>query len=348
MTTALFEAWRGGYADSPARLSELMGERNPEVHRVWVAGKGALLPPGVHGVRRHSPAHLARLATADLLVSNDIVTRGIVGPRTVYVQTWHGTPLKLLGFDEVNPVYPGAAAHLARVRRDVHRWNYLVSPSPVCTELFRSAFHYDGQVLEIGYPRNDVLSGAGAAVRRAELRNRLGVGDRTVVLYVPTWRDDARSVWAEPEVEKLMGGLPSDLVLWARSHPNDRHVPPHPSVADLSAWPDVADLFLAADVLLGDYSSAIFDFAVTGKPIVSFVPDLARYTAQRGMYFDYLRWAPGPVAHTAADALDAILAQEIDQPKYDRFVSAFCPYEDGRAGMRLYDLLTERLGLASS
>src|SRR4051794_559494 len=189
--TAFFESWRGGYAGSPRALSDA---RPPAaaLRRVGAGDGRTPFPPDVTVVRRHTPAYFARLAAARVLVANDIVTRHLVkGPRVRYLQTWHGTPLKLIGLDERAHSYAGAAAHRKRMLRDVATWDYLLSPSVSCTAMFRSAFGFEGPIWETGYPRNDVLRGPRAEPLRRSVRAMLHIADdELVVLHAPTWRDD--------------------------------------------------------------------------------------------------------------------------------------------------------------
>ncbi len=121
-------------------------------------------------------------------------------------------------------------------------------------------------------------------------------------------------------------------------------VTPGGFVLDVSSYPDIADLYLAADVLVSDYSSAVYDFAVTGKPILLFAPDLDRYRdSVRGMYFDYEDWAPGPVSTTQDGLAAGLVDLEGVAAKYDEryrgFVQRFCPHEDGHAAERVADRL---------
>ena len=353
--TVMFESWRGLYADSPRALSERLADADPAMRRLWVSSGENGFPADVSTVARHSPAYFRSLLTTDVLVANDVVSKHLVkGPRVHYVQVWHGTPLKLIGHDERAHSYTGAQAHLKRMDRDVAKWDYLVSPSPACSEMFRSAFAYDGEIWETGYPRNDVLRSPGADTRRAAVRSRLGIpADSLAVLHAPTWRDDERgddggfrqSVLLDPDL--LAAALPSGSRLLLRLH---RNVTERPTgtrgdfVLDVSDHPDIADLYLAADVLVSDYSSAVYDFAVTGKPILLYAPDLDRYRdAVRGMYFDYEDWAPGPVS-TSQDDLAANLG-DLDEiaraweARYGAFVERFCPHEDGHASDRVIERL---------
>ncbi len=357
--TVLFESWRGLYADSPRALSERLAESGPAMRRQWVTSGEHAFPGDVDTVQRHSAAYFRALLGADVLVANDIVSKHLVkGPRVHYLQVWHGTPLKLIGHDERAHSYSGAQAHLKRMVRDVAKWDYLVSPSPTCTEIFRSAFAFEGEVWETGYPRNDVLRAPDAQERRDRVREQLGLAPGALaVLHAPTWRDDDKgetgrfrqSVLVDPD--ELSAALPEGARLLLRLHRNVTERPaatPGGFVVDVSDHPDIAELYLAADVLVSDYSSAVYDFAVTGKPIVLYAPDLDRYRdAVRGMYFDYEEWAPGPVATTSEELvgaladLDAVRRRSTE--RYAAFVQRFCPHEDGRASDRVLERLRSAL-----
>ncbi len=353
--TVMFESWRGLYADSPRALSERLGEADSQLRRRWVTSGESQFPADVTTVRRHSAAYFRTLLTTDLLVANDIVSKHLVkGPGVRYLQTWHGTPLKLIGHDERAHTYTGAQEHLKRMERDVAKWDYLLSPSQACSEMFRTAFRYDGEIWETGYPRNDLLRSPRSAARREEVRRGLGIAPGAIaVLHAPTWRDDDKndegrfrqSVTLDPVL--MAAALPDDARLLLRLHRNVKERPADDGsrfVLDVSDHPEIADLYLAADVLVSDYSSAVYDFAVTGKPIILFAPDLERYRdSVRGLYFDYEDWAPGPVT-TTQEQLAAALSGLQDHgpewgPRYSAFVQRFCPHEDGLAGQRVAERL---------
>lgn len=349
--TVMFESWRGLYADSPRALSEQLAASDLATKRVWVTSGENEFPSDVSTVVRHSPSYFRALLTTNVLVANDIVSKHLVkGPRVHYLQTWHGTPLKLIGYDERNHAYSGAQAHLKRMSRDVAKWDHLISPSPACSEMFRSAFRFEGEIWETGYPRNDLLRSPGAEARRAEVRRQLGIADGAVaVLHAPTWRDDDKSddgrfrqsVMLDPDL--LAEALPEGARLLVRLHRNVRERPTGSKagfVIDVSDHSEIADLYLAADLLVSDYSSAVYDFAVTGKPIVLYAPDLDRYRdTVRGLYFDYEDWAPGPVAATQEETAAAMAALATHDQEwagcYASFTAKFCPHEDGHAGERV-------------
>lgn len=346
----LFESWRGAYADNPRAISQFLQRAHPELEQFWVIEDPALLPAGLRPVKRHSPRYFRLLWTADIIVTNDIISRHIFkGPKANYLQTWHGTPLKTLGYDEAGVREGKITPHHRRMFRDVAKWDALLSPSPEVTDIFRRAFGYSGRVLETGSPRNDILLSPAADTRRTEARQTLGIPHgAAAVLYAPTWRDDRpaqQKGFVDPgglDIDIFLASTPDNVFLMLKMHPNvvTRYQHSSNRVLDVSHVREMADLILAADVLVSDYSSVVFDFAVTRKPIVLFPYDLERYQRARGLYFDYAEWAPGPIATTTEE-----LAQEIIRAlgsdmartrRYERFLERFCPLEDGNATRRVY------------
>jgi CDP-glycerol glycerophosphotransferase len=244
---------------------------------------------------------------------------------------------------------PRGLDHMAR---DFAKWDFLVSQSPFSTEIFRRAFRFDGEVLETGYPRNDVLNAPDAAAVRARVRQQLGIEEGVrAVLYAPTWRDNvidergALRFSLALDTERLEAALGADHRVLVRLHYLLASAPlggVGRFVQNVSAYPDIRDLYLAADVLITDYSSAMFDFAVTGKPIVLFTYDIDEYRdSVRGFYFDLEAEAPGPMCQTTHAVTDAI--RDLDSvhaahaARYVRFRERFCPFDDGTAAARVVD-----------
>ena len=340
----LFDSWNGAaYADNPRAISEALHALRPEVRQLWVAADGVAgdLPPWATPVRPGGRDYLAALGSAPWVVANTHLPnyfRKRAG--TTYVQTWHGTPLKRLGFDIARPRMPD---YLSILRSDVAKWDVLLSPNPFSTPIFRSAFRYEGRVLETGYPRNDLLAGdeAGRATR-AEVREAIGVPPGALaVLYAPTWRDGTPFTM-ELDIEALGARVAREHVVLVRTHPLVRLDAAGGDAIDVSMHGDIRELYLAADVLVTDYSSVMFDFAVTGKPMLFFTYDLAAYRDDlRGFYFDFEREAPGPLLATTeeiADALndlDAVVAAHAE--RYAAFRERFTPLDDGGAAERVVE-----------
>jgi CDP-glycerol glycerophosphotransferase len=342
----VFDSWRGTYSDNPRAISETLHELRPDLTQVWVANDGAaaLLPEWTTAVQPGSRGYFSALGRARYLVTNI----GMPGyyrkaPGTSYLQTWHGTPLKRIALDIRGPAFAENQRFFDLVRRDVAKWDALVSQNAFSTAILRKAFDYEGRIFETGYPRNDLLNSPVAAQRREKTRRALGLPDSTrAVLYAPTWRD-ARSFDLQLDVAALGRHLGDGHAFLLRPHP---HAPVSSREAarqwtiDVSEHPDIRDLLLAADILVTDYSSTMFDFAVTRKPMLFFTYDLAEYRdVMRGFYFDFEDEAPGPLLTTTDEVGDAL--QDLDSvstryaPAYDAFIERFCSLEDGGAAKRV-------------
>lgn len=359
----VYSSFDGWYSDSPRAVFEALLRRGGGHEHVWVQdpahadGFPDPLPAGVRTVPARSPEAGEALGSADVVVANShtSVDAWTKRPGTVYVQTWHGTPLKRIHRDAIDT----EPAVMDRIDEEIARWDHLVTPGGVGTELLRSAFRFRGEVLETGYPRNDVLTGPDAAAVRERVRRQLGIDEgATAVLYAPTWRDDqrddpalaGRAVPLGLDVDALADRLGPQACLLLRLHyfVSDRGPGTvGDTVRDVSSYPDIAELYLAADVLVTDYSSVMFDFVATGKPVLLFAYDLEDYRDRlRGFYLDLEVEAPGPVLRTQ-DELAVALADlphvvESSTDRYARFRQRYCPLDDGHATERVLDRIWPR------
>src|SRR3954468_22377548 len=273
-----YNSYAGRYSDSPRALYRaLLAAGGPHEH-VWLADPphAASFPPSVHTVEIGTAECVDALESADLLIANTHTeVEWSKAPGAVYLQTWHGTPLKRIHWD----VLWAPEGRLERLQRDVDRWDVLLSPNTVSTPYLRSAFRFAGrEIVETGYPRNDVLVGPERDAVGARVRRELGIPpDDTTILYAPTWRDDlvfsgaegAAHLRLEPAaIADALG--PGHTLLLRLHYLVTARLPDveHPAVRDVSAHPDIAELYAAADVLVTDYSSSMFDFANTGRPLL--------------------------------------------------------------------------------
>src|SRR3954470_6322016 len=345
----VYNSFEGRFSDSPRVLHAALAERFPEARHVWIADPvhAEMFPAGVETVAYHSGEDVAALEAADAVVAN---THTDVDwdkpPATVYLQTWHGTPLKRIHWD----VLWAPEGRLERLQRDVDRWDVLLSPNAASTPYLRQAFRFDRELLETGYPRNDILVSPEAEAVRARVRRDLGIPDGTrAVLYAPPWRDDfvfgdgTGPLQLELDVARTVRELGDDHCLLLRLHYmlTGRLAPiEHPAVRDVSRHGDISELYLAADVLVTDYSSVMFDFAVTGKPLLFFTYDLAAYRdSLRGSSFDFEPVAPGPLLTTTDEVIGALheldAVRERYEARYAAFRERFCHRDDGHATERV-------------
>jgi CDP-glycerol glycerophosphotransferase len=351
-----FEAWKGRqYSDNPRAIHEELVRRGDPRRMVWaVEDNGVETPEGVETVLTGSRAYYRALGRARWVVSNDSMPKHYAKREgSLYGQTWHGTPLKRIGFDIEN-LQMANKDYLKQFAKEVGKWDALVSPNAYSTEIFRRAFRYDGPVLETGYPRNDVFHRpAERAERTAAVRERLGIEPgKRVILYAPTWRDNqydksGRYQFAmKLDLERMYRRFRDDSVLLIRGHQlvaGSVDTSMFGGFArNVSHYPDISDLYLAADVLLTDYSSVMFDFVNTGRPMLFFTHDLEAYRDDlRGFYFDFEAEAPGPLLTHTTEVVDALA--DLDRVtaehtgRYDAFRERFASLEDGRAAARFVD-----------
>lgn len=318
-----------------------------------VTDHSVVVPDDIRPVIRWSREWWETIRSADVIVSNTTLPRPFAKRSgQLYVQTWHGTPLKRIGTDIKRAVM--SREWLDHAEREAQQsWDLLLSVSPFTSSIFPSALAFAGPVAEVGSPRLDALArddrwGA------AEVREELGISrDRRILLYAPTWRDDRRTSELL-DVEQFRRAFGQEWTLVVRAHPNvlgsreKAAISRGPHIVDASRYPVIEKLYGAADALVTDYSSVMFDFAVTGRPQMFLAPDLDWYRDEaRGFYVEYEETVPGPV-HASTKTLLAQLPEvlESDGPwgaRREEFRARFAPLEDGAASARLVDrILAER------
>jgi len=338
--------WHRGYGCNPAAIYEKARELAPEVRGVWVVEtreQAATLPAGVPYVIVNTPAYLRAMATAKYFVNNVNFPHTMAKrPGTVHLQTQHGTPLKAMGMDLRDHPVAADGMDFDRLREAVSRWDYLVSPNPHTSEHFSRAFPGHYELLETGYPRNDRLATATPA-EVAAMRERFGLAEgQRAVLYAPTHREGQGGYVPLLDVGELAERLGPGHTLLVRTHyfhtggageltAGEQAA----AVLDVSGHPTVEDLYLAADVLVTDYSSMMFDYAVLDRPVVIFASDWAEYRRVRGVYFDLLAEPPGAVATDAVQLAEALLAGDPAPEARAAFRRRFCPWDDGGAAERV-------------
>lgn len=355
-----FESFEGRQAAcNPRALDAEIARRYPQLPRYWsVTSERVAVPDGatpllVGGADWHDARRRAQL-----LIVNDWLRYGFRRRRgQTVLQTWHGTMLKHLALTRPNT---GLQTQIA-VRRESRRWSLLLSQNAHSTQQFRRSYAYRGEIIEYGYPRDDRLARASAESRAIARRAlRVPAGAR-VLAYVPTWRETQRGRASGLidllDVHALAAELdtPDDRwVVVVRGHSRTLHFGGYTDAAgretgsdhrviDASAHPDVNDVILAADLLVTDYSSVMFDAAVARTPMAFFVPDLAEYRdRERGFTFDFEATAPGPLLTTRAEVVATARAGVPFGSDYQRWCERFVPHDDGQAAVRVVDELVRR------
>ncbi|MEW1660168.1 MULTISPECIES: CDP-glycerol glycerophosphotransferase family protein [unclassified Streptomyces] len=356
--TVVFESHLGKqYSDSPRAIYEEMRRQGLKFEAIWAyAGSPKDFPKDATLVKRWSLPYLKALAQAEFWVDNQSYPLKLTKrPETTYIQTWHGSALKNMGFDQ--PVLKAQTRQQqAEQQQSLDRFDRFLCRTEHDARTLAKAFRLkEKTLLRVGYPRNDALvrarqqEAATGHRERGPLAAELGIpADKKVLLYAPTFRKAGgrHGRFALPfDVERFADEFGDRYVLLVRSHYlNHVVLPPtvQGRVIDVSARHDITPILQLADGLVTDYSSVMFDYALLDRPLVFFTYDYDEYVHEgRGTYFDLLEHAPGPVVRTEDDFFEAMQSFESQQLEYakDRkeFVAKFGEYDQGDAAQSIVD-----------
>lgn len=354
----VFESHLGRqYSDSPRAIYEEMRRQGLEFEPVWAySGSPDGFPDDATLVRRWSLPYLRALAQAEFWVDNQSYPLKLTKrPGTTYIQTWHGSALKRMGFDEAEWKLKSREAQ-AEQQKTLDRFDrFLIRSEHDVRTLARAFRLQERTLLRVGYPRNDALvrarqrDTAGDGREREPLAAELGIPeDRQILLYAPTFRrrGNGQKRFELPfDVERFADTFGDRYVLLVRSHYLNHVVLP-PSVrgrvVDVTAHHDMTPLLALADGLITDYSSVMFDYALLDRPMFFFAYDYDAYVHEdRGTYFDLMERAPGPVVRTE-DELHTVLGSLEEQsvkyaPRREQFLADFGEYDKGTAARSVVD-----------
>ena len=360
----VFESFHGKqYSDSPRAIYEYMNEHYPDYELLWSVDRRSVElfeTLGVPYIRRFTLKWFLTKPRAKYWVNNVRLPLWMPRPRnTVYLQTWHGTPLKKLGLDIEEIHMPGIETEKYRenIISESANWTYLTSPNNYSSDIFKRAFNFNGEIIESGYPRNDVLYNAELS-RIEEIKAKLEIPiEKKVILYAPTWRDDdffekgQYKFQFQFDIHKMKERFGDEFVLLTRMHylvAEEFDFSPYGNfVKDVSTYLDISDLYLISDILITDYSSVFFDYANLQRPIIFYMYDLVNYRDHlRGFYFDIEEDAPGPIVEKEDELYDAIdyaaKNGHVSKVAFNAFYNRFCYLEDGDATKRLVEQILER------
>lgn len=297
----LFNSFAGRkYDDSPKVIFEAMRDdpRFDGYKIVWAFHEpDKYKVDGAEKIKTDGLGYFKTALSARVWVTNSSVERGLSfkGKNTFYLNTWHGTPIKRMGSDI-------ASDNQSFSSKGRNKTDVMMSQGHFETDVFSRTFGLPiSKFLEAGLPRNDILANYTEKDRRG-IRDSLGITeDKTVILYVPTFReyekDENLGVVAAPPINlmKWEKELP-DCVLLFRAHyevSKVMDIQENEFVRNMTDYPTLNDLYIAADILISDYSSVFFDYSITGKPMLHFTYDYDKYFSKRGMYFDIRDYVSG-------------------------------------------------------
>lgn len=363
-TEVLFMAFHGrGLLDNPMAVYKAMLSKKEfdKYTIIWVVNDmKAELKRGTK-VKYQSLGYFYHLARSKYWVINCKLPEYVHKKREqVYVQTWHGTPLKRLGMDIVNGTEKKrsrSGRSLEKIGRsyqiDSRRYTYMISPNSFSTEVFQSAFGVKRtQIVEMGYPRNDVLYKP-SVDRIAVLRKKYCIPEgKQVLLYAPTWRDN------DFDISGYILNLQVDFQRWKRIL-TDYVVllKPHYFIVNqikvdaslrefvriMPPKSDINELYLISNCMVTDYSSVFFDYALLNRPIYFYMYDLEKYREElRGFYLDIYTELPGDVFVEEGQLLKAVEDKIFDYDRLRQFNQRFNFYQTGKCSDELLNLVFDK------
>lgn len=337
----VFDAyWASQFSSNEKAMYEYLQEYHPEMKSIWFL-KDTSIPISGSGkkVREKSFAYYWALARAKYLVQNANFPQEYVKRRgQIEIETLHGTFMKTMGFDE--PHFTTATRNVkTRFAERNLRWDYIVSPSKFM-DFSPFVFRTNARVIKSGFPRNDVLIQGNNVQNIEHLKVKLGIpADNEVVLYAPTFRNQGGFDF-QLDIEKYLEKLGDHQTLVVRLHyfvAKEIDFSQYGNrIINASEYPVIEDLYLVSDVLVTDYSSVMFDFAVLNRPMVFFAYDLEWYLSplNRGTYLEYEKILPGPIVKNSDDLINMLSDIKALKERYadnlEKFRDDFVTY--GREG----------------
>lgn len=329
---------------------------------VWFLKDTVSIPiQGARVIRYGTPLYLLAMLRAGIWIFDARQPEFIKKRKNqYYIQTWHGTPLKKLALDmdRVNMAEGLSLDEYKKsFRKNTATWDYLVVQNDFSEKIFRSCFNFNKNFLRVGYPRNDILFLKNEKKEISRIKDELGLPtNKKIILYAPTWRDDSYDenkkyrFNSELDFNKLKKELEKDFVVIVKYHylienTKDWHGFEN-FVYEFGNKTDISLLYLVSDLLITDYSSVMFDYAILKRPIYFYTYDLENYRDRlRGFYFDLVEEAPGPISCTTDDLIEKILKNQAEDNEFhvkkEKFYKKFNQYDDGKASVKIIELVEE-------
>ena len=363
--TILFISYHGrGYSCNPKYIHQelLQDERFKGFNFIWALKDTSQEIEGVTIIKYRSLQYFYYLAKSKIWISNcKLPSYCLKKRKQVYIQTWHGTPLKRLAYDinidEKQTFYRSKMSKQEMVKSyddDSKQYNYLISPNSFTSEKYQSCFKVSSdKIKEFGYPRNDFLVNL-KQDQIEQLKVKLGLpSDKKIILYAPTWRDNSfnhkgYTFNLQCDFKKWQHYLEKDYVVIFKPHYLISNKFDNEQFKDFlylfDANIDINELYAVSDLLITDYSSVFFDYSILDRPILFYMYDLDDYRDNlRGFYLDIDKDLPGQVVKHEEDLFKIIINdmhnfESIKALRKD-FINKYHTSEQGNASKKIIDNL---------
>ncbi|MBQ7871382.1 MAG: CDP-glycerol glycerophosphotransferase family protein [Oscillospiraceae bacterium] len=349
----VFSSYGGkGFGGNPKAVAQALLALDSDLDLVWMTrDTKAPLPKGVRPCKFGSPQAVRELSTAKVWVDDSRSGAHYKRPGQFYLQTWHGFALKHIERAAEDHL---PASYIAQCKQDSAFIDLIPSNSSFMTRVYREDFWYDGEIAEFGSPRNDIFF-RDNRVLSEQVRTFFGLPrEQKLLLYAPTFRADgsvsAYRLDAEAALRACAQRFGGQWTALIRLHPNaaaqSAGLFPYDGrgIIDATAYPDMQELLVATNLLITDYSSSMFDYALQGKPCIQFALDIEAYKNDRNFYFA-LDELPFPLTRDNAALCRCIerLDPAAQRQTWERFAreQGFC--EDGHAAERCAHWILSRM-----
>lgn len=333
-----------GYGCNPKYIAEYLrkeyGENKFDI--VWgVDDSGYDIPDDIRTVQIGTYQYYSEIATSHIWIDNarkQIDIRKREGQ--FYIQTWHGAaPMKRVEGDIADKV---PQSHINASKRDSEMADLFLSGSRFYTDLYKRAFWYDGEILEVGLPRQDIFWNIDYAKEKVKKYYHIDE-DKWLVLYAPTFRDDFSADAYDLDILAVSKAIEKKFscqcVMCVSRHPNNKHIQYNfgtQDYIDVSGYDDFEEILAAANILITDFSGCAYDFSLTGNPVFLYQKDYQEMVAQRDFYVS-MEDMPYPRAETTEELVRSIF--EYDKEMYmehlESFMERFGNFDDGHASERV-------------
>lgn len=349
----LFFSYYGAYYGcSPKYVSDILQKKyGNKIEIIWAFNKikRSNKPPFGKIVKYGSPQFIIAFRTSKVICTNfNLPTDLKKRQGQIYVQTWHNsTRLKRTHADVIN----GLSQHfISMAKTDAQQIDYLCCGSEFMYNVMKKSFWYSGDIVKCGIPRNDILI-CNSQEKKDIIKNNMGImSSKKILLYAPTFRSNRAMENYQLDIKRCLFTLKNktgkDWIALLRLHPhlinaNTKDIMKQGFTMDVSLYDDISELLLIADILITDYSSVMFDFSLTKKPVFLFTTDQEEFQEKDfGFYFN-LTSLPFPIAENN-DILNKNIRNydnKLYQIKIDDFYRKIGSYEKGCASEEIADLI---------
>lgn len=340
----LFYCYEGlGYHCNCKYIAEKLLEENYPVNLVWVLTNvedGLYMPKSIKTVKIDTEEYYKELYTSSIIIENSGKDIHVYKRKGQFcINTWHGYG----PFKKVNAALP--EYDVKTLEEYYSYYDLFITASRFYSQVYKESFCYKGEVLECGAPRNDIFFTNNKVKERIYELYSIPA-DKKIILFAPTFRYDKTAAFDKYNIDMnrvlraMKNRFGDDYVLMYRFHhvlyKSKERIDYFETGIDVTLYPDIQELLVAADVVITDYSSLMWDFSLQRKPVFLYQSDAEEYENNRGFYAPISEW-PYPHAHTQDELLEII--QRFDYEKYieelNVFLEKYGTCDDGYAAERV-------------